>query len=244
MANFNTNILLAIVAGIILILVIYYLSKNNDQPIPNNGTISNVQHFTTTTQQKIPAVRQSINNRMSDHMNDDISDSIVDELVSRHDVERTPMGNNDDNEMYSPSDPMANQYGPFDGYVKKRQINMRKMESPYCDDDDSGVFSHKKKKFVKRTPNDIEDLFDIQKMLPQETEDWFDTVPLQSTKKIQGTHLLHPKTHMGVNTVGSSLKNATHDMRGDVPCPKISISPWGNSTIEPDTNMRGFCGPA
>jgi len=107
-----------------------------------------------------------------------------------------------------------------------------------------GIFLIKKNKFTKRTPDDVKDLFDINKMLPQEIEkDWFDVEPLLTTKKIKGTHLLHPKVHMGVNTVASSLRNGTHDIRGDIPNPKFPISPWLNSTIEPDTNLKGICNP-
>ncbi len=43
----------------------------------------------------------------------------------------------------------------------------------------------------------------------------FDVEPLMGTKKIKGTHLIHPKVHMGVNTIQNSLKNGTHDIRGD-----------------------------
>ncbi len=50
------------------------------------------------------------------------------------------------------------------------------MKIPYSDYDedcDSRDFVYKKKKFTKRTTKDIEDLFDVQKMLPQEIENDF-----------------------------------------------------------------------
>ena len=45
---------------------------------------------------------------------------------------------------------------------------------------------------------------------------------------------------IGVDTQGSSKKNASQDLRGNVPCPKFVISPWNNSTIDPDTNIKGM----
>ncbi len=45
---------------------------------------------------------------------------------------------------------------------------------------------------------------------------------------------------IGVNTVGSSRRFATHDIRGTVHCPKFSVSPWNNSTADPDTNIRSW----
>ena len=46
---------------------------------------------------------------------------------------------------------------------------------------------------------------------------------------------------VGVDTIGSTKRNASTDLRGNVPCPKFAVSPWNNSTIDPDTNNKGFC---
>ena len=278
MANFNSNVLIAIFVGVIvLIAVIYYINKNDDHPIPNQGSITNnsVDNFPINSANNLPIdsannlpnnfPTNSANNLPNNSMrklsndnhrtknfdyqqinngryNNDISDSIVDDLVSQYDV--NDINSNSNPRNFSPSDPMAKNYGQFNGYAKKRHINMKKMETPFDenDDDDCSEFTYKKKKFVRRTPSDIKDQFDVDKMLPQEIEDdWFD-LPLQNTKKIKGTHMIHPKVHMGINTVGSSLKNGTHDMRGDIPNPKIkNFSPFLNSTIEPDDNIKGFC---
>lgn len=43
---------------------------------------------------------------------------------------------------------------------------------------------------------------------------------------------------LGVDTSGSSKKNASYDLRGSMPCPKFVVSPWMNSTYEPDTNIK------
>ncbi len=239
MANLNSNMLLAIFAGIVIIAIIYYLNRNDDQPIPNDGTISNTTAMNNTAMNNSPKTTTMLQPQTMRNQNyDEISDSIVDELVSQYNVDDGSY--NSDAGNYSPSDPMTNNYGQFDRYVKKNQQEIKNMEPPYnYNEYDNCDFSYKKKSFTKKTPDDIKDLFDVQKMLPQEIEeDWFDVETLQSTKKIKGTHLIHPKIHMGVNTIGSSLKNATHDPRGDIANPKINVSPWNNSTIEPDTNLK------
>jgi hypothetical protein len=46
---------------------------------------------------------------------------------------------------------------------------------------------------------------------------------------------------IGINTVGQSLKNGSHDIRGTIPNPKFSVSPWNNSTYEPDYNIKPLC---
>jgi len=44
--------------------------------------------------------------------------------------------------------------------------------------------------------------------------------------------------HIGVNTVGTSLRNPTYDIRGEIPNPRVHVSPWNQSTIGPDLNKR------
>jgi hypothetical protein len=44
-----------------------------------------------------------------------------------------------------------------------------------------------------------------------------------------------------VDTVGQSMKNPSYDIRGNIPCPKIVVSPFMNSSYDPDTNLRSWC---
>lgn len=46
--------------------------------------------------------------------------------------------------------------------------------------------------------------------------------------------------HFGLNTVGNSLRNANQQVRSDPPIAQISVGPWNQSTIDPDTNRRAF----
>ena len=54
-------------------------------------------------------------------------------------------------------------------------------------------------------------------------------------------HLINVSRPVGVNTIGNSLRNASWDLRGSPPCPKFVVSPWQQSTIEPDYNIKGLC---
>ncbi len=45
---------------------------------------------------------------------------------------------------------------------------------------------------------------------------------------------------VGVDTVMSSLRNASHDIRGNIPNPINVISPFNNSTITPDLERRSL----
>jgi hypothetical protein len=44
--------------------------------------------------------------------------------------------------------------------------------------------------------------------------------------------------HVGVNTVGQSLRNANRQLRSDPPNPQVKVSPWMQTTIEPDINRK------
>jgi hypothetical protein len=46
--------------------------------------------------------------------------------------------------------------------------------------------------------------------------------------------------HVGINTIGQSLRNANLQLRSEPPNPQIAVSPWGISTIEPDIRTVAF----
>lgn len=46
--------------------------------------------------------------------------------------------------------------------------------------------------------------------------------------------------HAGINTQGSSLRNANLQLRSDPLIPRTDVGPWQQSTIESDTNRRPF----
>lgn len=44
--------------------------------------------------------------------------------------------------------------------------------------------------------------------------------------------------HIGINTVGQTLRNANRQLRSEPPNPQQQVSVWMQSTIEPDINRR------
>ncbi len=57
---------------------------------------------------------------------------------------------------------------------------------------------------------------------------------------LQGKNFLSAGALVGVNTIGQSLRNANYQLRAEVPNPQMNISPWLNSTIEPDLSRRAL----
>ena len=55
---------------------------------------------------------------------------------------------------------------------------------------------------------------------------------------LKGVNLLDAGYHVGVNTVGQSLRNANQQLRSEPPNPQVSVSPWLNTTIGPDLSRK------
>ena len=85
--------------------------------------------------------------------------------------------------------------------------------------------------------------YDSKNYLPQEVNDeWFDTDFTQAKNKLNSDNLINTEKYIvGVDTVGQSLKNASWDNRGTIANLKFNVSPWNNSTIEPDTTRKPLC---
>jgi hypothetical protein len=86
---------------------------------------------------------------------------------------------------------------------------------------------------------------------PQQTLRPEDLLPEDESKAIQefnaakpiaegimAGNLLDAGQHVGVNTVGQSLRNANRQLRSEPPNPQVNVSPWQNSTIGPDLIRR------
>ena len=57
---------------------------------------------------------------------------------------------------------------------------------------------------------------------------------------VQDQNYLTAGYHIGVDTIGQSMRNANLQLRTEPPNPQIPVSPWSISTIEPDQNARGL----
>jgi hypothetical protein len=75
-------------------------------------------------------------------------------------------------------------------------------------------------------------------LLPSDPNSKWAQVNPQGAGDIAGKNYLNAGALIGVNTVGQSLRNASWDLRSEPANPQVTVSPWFNSTIEPDINRR------
>lgn len=87
---------------------------------------------------------------------------------------------------------------------------------------------------------------DPAELLPKdENSEWAKLNPMGGGD-LQNVNLLRAGYHIGINTVGQSLRNANLQLRSEPANPQMGVGPWNNSTIEPDINRRPLeigCGP-
>ena len=55
---------------------------------------------------------------------------------------------------------------------------------------------------------------------------------------LKGVNFLDAGFHVGVNSVGQSLRNANLNLRAEPPNPRVNVSPWMNTTIGPDLSRQ------
>lgn len=84
--------------------------------------------------------------------------------------------------------------------------------------------------------------FNSGELLPKEVNnDWFETDFSHAQVNVDDANLVVTDRYIvGVNTVGQSLKNPSYDLRAAPACPKFTVSPWSQSTIEPDFNIKNM----
>jgi len=66
---------------------------------------------------------------------------------------------------------------------------------------------------------------------------WAKVVP-NGMGELGDQNFLSAGYHVGINTIGSSLRNANYQIRSDPPCPTVQVSPWMQTTIAPDLSRR------
>ena len=82
-------------------------------------------------------------------------------------------------------------------------------------------------------------------LLPKDNNSSWNMKPMGSGDFL-GVNLLNAGYLIGVDTIGSSLRNANLRVRSEPPNPQLQVSPWMNTTIEPDpfrAPLEIGCGP-
>lgn len=89
-------------------------------------------------------------------------------------------------------------------------------------------------------PNDCypKDQLTPSELLPGDANSTWAQVNPAGQGSLGDQNFLNAGFHVGVNTVGQTMRNANLQLRSEPPNPQVKVSPWLQSTIEPDTNRK------
>lgn len=75
-------------------------------------------------------------------------------------------------------------------------------------------------------------------LLPSDDSSLWAKVNPSGEGTLKDRNFLQSGYHIGINTVGQTLRNANQQLRSEPPNPQLKVSPWLQSTIEPDAGRK------
>lgn len=151
----------------------------------------------------------------------------------------------EDDDMYYPEDTDAEDADEYDmeehdmeehdEYVQEGDDIEDAEDEPYDDtmDAENSLPKVMKPAMPLLTPS--------SQLLPKITPEAADFAQF-APKNLQAQNFLTATQWVGVNTQGSSLKNANYDLRANPLIPKADVGPWAQSTIEPNLYAKELFG--
>jgi len=71
-------------------------------------------------------------------------------------------------------------------------------------------------------------------LLPKDTNSQWAQLNPSGKGELSNINLLKAGYHIGIDTIGQTLRNANLQIRSEPPNPQVYVGPWNMSTIEPD----------
>jgi hypothetical protein len=93
---------------------------------------------------------------------------------------------------------------------------------------------------VNQLPSECypKDVLSSADLLPRDADSLYAQVNPSGQGSLADQNFLTAGYHIGINTVGQTLRNANRQLRSEPPNPQVKVSPWQQTTIEPDINRR------
>jgi len=80
-----------------------------------------------------------------------------------------------------------------------------------------------------------EPVADPSELLPKDTNSQWAQLNPSGSGDLENVNLLRSGYHMGIDTIGNTLRNANLQLRSEPANPQVNVGPWNNTTISPDT---------
>lgn len=218
--NYNNGgvmaICLLVCAAIILIIIYFWQSRRyvknvgvvSSQPMVIDQMHSNSEHHDPVSEENGPMPTMD-----EPGMNNSLEDNAG------------PISNNNDREAYVDSPGTVGTSNTSNGGIIGEGIQGNLSKNP--------AFKKQRKAgcFPKEQLNPEE-------LLPQDNANVWAQVNPTGEGTLKNRNFLQAGHHVGVNTVGQTLRNANMQLRSEPPNPQVKVSPWLQTTIEPDVNRK------
>ena len=214
---FNSNVKLLLVL-LLAVVLIYML--NSKEEIPNDGEVEALSEEQVAEEQ---VVEEPVTSEMEE------TEEVAEPVSEPSNVENAQDNLLDDDRMIDSV--LSNNVQPNDLQGAGANVNQGGT---------SVTAQNMQKLMEENEKNKLK--FNSGELLPKEVNnDWFETDFSNAQVNVDDNNLVVTDRYIiGVNTVGQSLKNPSYDIRAAPACPKFTVSPWGQSTIEPDFNIKNL----
>jgi|TARA_B110000483_G_C18196578_1_gene543225 hypothetical protein len=79
---------------------------------------------------------------------------------------------------------------------------------------------------------------DPSQLLPKGSNNAFAAMNPGASNDIKNVNLLKSGYHIGINTIGQSLRNSNLQIRSEPANPQMNVGPWNQTTMGPDLSRR------
>ena len=133
----------------------------------------------------------------------------------------------------------------------ENNFNLNNIQNNETNENVSGSYGVENDSNFKEVNNNVDsnqlpnecypkDILSPKELLPKDVEStWAQSVPA-GQGSLGDQNFLNAGFHIGINTVGQTLRNPNYGLRSEPPNPQVKVSPWMQTTIEPDTNRRAM----
>ena len=222
MMNIAIRVSLIVLAAVVVIFLISYYGNPQQKP-KDNSEKKGVEKFNTSG--PAAAAIQEEQRR---------SVSFSNPVVTKERVIDAP------STPYSGGAPVAQVVGPSNGPSEPMPMDAGGFED-YIAVDYSTSGQQQQNQLQQPMGNYPQDRTKPEDLLPRDAANskWAQVAPA-GQGDVKNQNFLTAGFHIGKDTIGVARKNPNLSIRAEPPCPKNLVSPWMNSSIEPDQYRRGF----
>jgi len=227
--------LLILVVVVVVILYLVYMQKEGAESVSASGVPATAVPATTVASEPVVQEKPTVSSVIV--TDETLKQSDTDKLIlDKMTTKNTATGGEYKKISYAEGNRDSSSKNLDDFFEQGNPLSDNENAAFLPNDTGAGFASYSGK--PRRELSDDEK-FNASALLPkEEKQDWFEDVTPQ---KIKNRHLINIYRPIGVNTVITSRKNGSLDLRGNPVNPKTFVSPFLNSSIEPDVNARGIC---